>query len=261
MNSFRLRTQYYSDKRNLFSPCSPASSAFPTQQLFLTEQSWESREKEQKKQIFVWLGSAVLIGVATAVKWISLPILGFVTWRAWRKVSLNLSFLVIIGGILPLFLTALPFCSLDSCPLIPTSSTFVSHGRSAELIPYLLSKVWQPVAQSNAIFALPLGIAVIFLLRKTSFRAFSEGYFFSLLTLSPIIHAWYFTWVIPFAVATQNWGVRLLSISAFIYFALPYRQALGINTWYLNDTERLWLWLPFVVGYLWTICYKSNINS
>ena len=251
-------SQYYSDKHNLFSPCSPAPPAFPTQQLFLTEQYWESREKEQKKQIFIWLGSAFLIGVATAVKWISLPILGFVAWRAWRKVSLNLSFVVIIGGILPLFLTALPFCSLDSCPLIPTSSTFVSHGRSAELIPYLLSKVWQPAAQSNAIFALPLSIAVLFLLRKTSFRAFSEGYFLALLTLSPIIHAWYFTWIIPFAVATQNWGVRLLSISAFIYFALPHRQALGINTWYLNDTERLCLWLPFVVGYLGNVGFKSD---
>ncbi|MGK7937580.1 MAG: glycosyl transferase family 2 [Xenococcaceae cyanobacterium] len=222
---------------------------------------WESREEKQKKPIFVWLGTAFLIGVATAVKWISLPILGFIVWRAWRKVSLILSFVVVIGGILPLFLTALPFCRLDSCPLIPTSSTFVSHGRSAELIPYLLSKVWQPAAQSNAIFALPLGIAVLFLLRKTSFRAFSEGYFFSLLTLSPIIHAWYFTWIITFAVATQNWGVRLLSISAFIYFALPYRQALGINTWYLNDTERLWLWLPFIVGYLGTFGRKPDSSK
>ena len=82
------------------------------------------------------------------------------------KLVLLDSLLVIISGILPLFLTALPFCSPDSCPLIPTSSTFVSHGRSAELIPYFLSKVWQPAAESNAIFALPLGIAVLFLLIK-----------------------------------------------------------------------------------------------
>ena len=220
---------------------------------------FESIKEEYNHKVFRWLGSSVLIGVATAVKWISLPILGFVAWQTWRKASFTISLLVIICGVLPLFLTALPFCSLNSCPLIPTSSTFVSHGRSAELIPYLLSQVWQPTAKSNAIFALPLGIAVLFLLIKTrSFREFSEGYFFALLTISPIIHAWYFTWIIPFAVATQNWGVRLLSLSGFIYFALPYRQALGVNTWYLNDIERLWLWLPFIFGCLCNFWYKSR---
>ena len=212
---------------------------------------YESQPEEHNRKILNWLKSALLIGVATAIKWISLPILGFLAWQAWRKASFHLSLLVLICGILPLLLTALPFCSPDSCPLIPTSSTFVSHGRSAEFIPYLLSQVWQPAVKSNAIFALPLGIAVLFLLIKTlHFQQFSEGYFFALLTISPIIHAWYFTWIIPFAVATQNWGVRLVSLSGFIYFALPYRQGLGINTWYLNTTERLWLWLPFIVGYL-----------
>ena len=83
-----------------------------------------------------------------------------------------------------------------------------------------------------------------------------------MLTLSPIIHAWYFTWIIPLAVATQNLGVRLLSLSAFIYFALPYRQALGINTWYLTETERLWLWLPFIFGYFLTSNSKPRtLNS
>lgn len=220
---------------------------------------WEFREKEDKNKILVWLGSSFFIGVATAVKWISLPILGFAAWQAWRKASFTLALLVVICGILPLLLTALPFCSLDSCPLIPTSSTFVSHGRSAELIPHLLSQVWQPAAESNAIFALPLGISILFLLSTTSsFCAYVSRYFFALLIISPIIHAWYFTWIIPFAVATQNWGVRLLSLSGFIYFALPHRQALGIYTWYLNDTERLWLWLPFVVGYLWTVSYINR---
>ena len=50
---------------------------------------FESIEKTQSRKIFGWLGTAFLIGVATAVKWISLPILGFVAWQAWRKVSLT----------------------------------------------------------------------------------------------------------------------------------------------------------------------------
>jgi len=79
------------------------------------------------------------------------------------------------------------------------------------------------------------------------------GFFVSLLIISPIIHAWYFTWMIPFAIGTKNWGVRLVSISAFVYFALPYRQALGDRNWNLTDTETWLLWLPFILGCGWSL--------
>ena len=52
------------------------------------------------------------------------------------------------------------------------------------------------------------------------------------------MHGWYFTWIIPFAVGTKNWGVRLVSLSAFTYFVLPYRQALGDEAQPLLDAER-----------------------
>jgi hypothetical protein len=142
------------------------------------------------------------------------------------------------------------FCNFESCYLIPTDSNFVDRGRSAELVPYLLAKIWKGSLQTNNIFAIPLGLAVVFSLWKAkTFPQFTQRYFFALLTISPIVHAWYFTWIIPFAVATQNWGVRLVSISAFIYFVLPYRQSLGYNNWRLTDIETLCLWLPFVLGY------------
>ncbi|MDJ0691903.1 MAG: glycosyltransferase family 2 protein [Xenococcaceae cyanobacterium MO_188.B32] len=52
---------------------------------------FDLRQEEHNGKIFNWLGSSVLLGVATAVKWISLPILGFVTWQAWRKAGFSLS--------------------------------------------------------------------------------------------------------------------------------------------------------------------------
>lgn len=81
---------------------------------------------------------------------------------------------------------------------------------------------------------------------------FTEGYLVGLLLLSPIVHGWYFTWLVPFAVATRNWGTRLVSLSAFVYFALPHRIALGDSSWFLTGTERWSLWLPFILGLLWT---------
>jgi hypothetical protein len=148
--------------------------------------------------------------------------------------------------------TTLWFCRNGNCSLIPTSSTFVSRGRSAEFIPYLVSLAWHPSTQQNWIYAIPLGLVAIALLWCCrSFVCFVECYFFALLILSPIVHAWYFTWSIPLAVATRNLGVRWVSLSAFVYFVLKHRQSLGNHDWRLTPLERYWLWLPFILGFLW----------
>ena len=198
-----------------------------------------------------WLGSALLIGISIAVKWISLPILGFLAWQSLRRGKWRLTVGVLLAGALPLALSALPFCGPQSCPLIPTSSTFVNYGRSAELIPHLVALVWQDSQRINAIFGIPLALLVIGLLRWTKgFAGFSEGYFIGLLLLSPIVHGWYVTWLVPFGVASRNLGIRFLSLSAFIYFALPYRLALGQTGWTLTPLERWGLWLPLLIGLL-----------
>ncbi len=202
---------------------------------------------------FPFFISSLLLGISIAMKWMSLPILSFLLWQAWRQVGLKLAVIVAFCAFVPVALTAIPFCSAAECPLIPTSSNFVSHGRSAELLPHLIAFVWEGSRQANWIYAIPLVLGIIWLLWKVkSFIQFTEGYFFILLVISPIIHAWYFSWMVPFAVKTQNLGVRLVSLSTFIYFVLKYRQASGDTSWYLSNGERFLLWFPFVLGWLWT---------
>ncbi|MGB3535808.1 MAG: glycosyltransferase family 2 protein [Microcoleaceae cyanobacterium] len=214
-----------------------------------------------------WSWSVFFLGISIAVKWISLPILGLIAWFKLPKLKTSISIFFI--GILPLLLSAIPFCSATECSLIPTSSTFVSHGRSAEFIPYIVKQFWQYSTQSNSIYAIPLiavllGVIIRYPPQKDfnqsdAFLQSSQTYFIALLALSPIIHAWYFTWFIPFAVATQNLGIRLVSLSAFVYFVLPYRQGLGHLNWNLTDVERWLLWLPFIVGIIITI-WQSKIK-
>ncbi|VEP15769.1 Glycosyl transferase 2 family protein [Hyella patelloides LEGE 07179] len=194
--------------------------------------------------------SAIFIGLSIAIKWISLPILAFLAFLAYRKINFKTAILVLLLGILPFILSSLTFCSFNSCYLIPTSSSFVSHGRSADFIPYFLAKIWQYSTTTNTIFALPLALGTLFLLwKKQTYQQFTQGYFFILLIISPIIHGWYFTWIIPFGVATQNWGIRLISISSLVYFMMPYRSSLGNHYWKLTMVETLCLWLPFAIGY------------
>ncbi|MEL6928129.1 MAG: glycosyltransferase family 2 protein [Cyanobacteria bacterium J06600_6] len=212
--------------------------------------AWDQKNK---------ISSGLLIGMSIAVKWISLPLLGFITWIALLRVNFKTAMLIAVCGIMPICLSALAFCSPDSCALIPTSSTFVSHGRSAEFIPRLLAKFWRYSTTTNSLFALPLGLVTACLcLRVKDFQQFAIGFFAALLLISPIIHGWYFTWIIPFAVGTKNWGVRLVSITAFIYFVLPYRQALGNSHWQLTNLETYLLWLPFVLGLGWSYWTNSK---
>ena len=201
------------------------------------------------------LVSALAIGISIAVKWISLPVLGFVSWN---RSNFKFKALILTYGILPLCWSSVFFCSENACQLIPASSTFVSHGRSAEFLPHLLAKVWHSSIKTNSIYALPLGIVTLFLILKVrDLQQFIVGFFASLLIISPIIHGWYFTWIIPFAVGTKNWGVRLVSLSAFIYFILPYRQALGDRNWNLTEIETWLLWLPFIVGLGWSVSKRE----
>jgi len=206
-----------------------------------------------------WLGSALLIGLSIAVKWMSLPILAFLSWQALRQRQLKWAAIVLILGLLPFILTAIPYCRPDACTLVPTSSVFVDHGRSAELIPYLASQIWEPLRWDNWPYAIPLAAVVLsLLLWARRFLDFAEVYFAALFVLSPILHAWYFTWAIPFAVVTGNWGTRLLSLSAFVYFWLHQRAALGTPDWFLPAWARWFLWLPFILGWLFTLWQRRS---
>ena len=201
---------------------------------------------------------AFLVGISIATKWISFPILAFLGWKTWRKLNLKMAILVIAFGILPIFLTAWFFCDANSCHLVPTSSGFVKQWRIAEFLPHLLAKIWHDSTKSNSILAPFLLIAVILLLITAhNLQQFVLGWFTALYLISPIIHVWYLTWIVPFAVGTNNWGVRLLSLSGCVYFVIPY-HSYQRN---LTDTETWLLWLPFILGLSWSRWQNSSISK
>jgi alpha-1,6-mannosyltransferase len=202
-----------------------------------------------------WLWGVLLLGISVAVKWVSLPLLGFLVWRSLRQRKPGQAVCTGLAGLLPMGLAALPFCHSMTCPLVPTRSAFVSYGRSAEFIPHFVAKLWPASFQSNWVYLIPLMLILIWLIFKTDrFQVFAAWFWFWLLLLTPIVHFWYFTWVVPFTLPIQNWGIRLVSLSAFIYFILPSR----LPDWRLTEAERLWLWLPFVLGWLWTTWRQSK---
>ncbi|MCP9819583.1 hypothetical protein KBZ18_08765 [Synechococcus sp. Cruz-9H2] len=193
-----------------------------------------------------WAWASLLIGVSVAIKWVSLLLLAYPCWRALRSGRTLLALGLVLLGLMPLGLGSLAFCESLGCPLIPTGSAFVAHARSSEFVPHLLARIWPATTSSNAIHLLPLAVVVALLLwRCRRFGGFAQAYWFALLMLSPIVHLWYFSWIVPFAVPTANWGVRLVSLSGFIYFVLLHRHP----HWNLLEIERGLIWVPFVVGF------------
>jgi hypothetical protein len=229
-----------------------------TQSVLVT---WRGRNADGRSlSAYAW--SAFWVGVSVAFKWISLPILGFLAWRGLRQGRWLVVPLVVLLGSLPMILTSLAFCDGMACPLVPTRSVFVSYGRSAELIPYLLAQTWEASRWENQLFAIPLGLWVGWLMvRSPSFLQFSEWYLFGVFVLSPITHAWYFTWIVPFAVSSRNWGTRFLSLSAIVYFVLPYRQSIRDFSWFLRPLERVALWAPFLAGWLGHVAMQQRLHS
>ena len=216
---------------------------------------WFDRPNQQHIPLppLTYLGSALFVGISIAVKWISLPVLAFLVWHALRRGCIGVALLSGITGLLPVVLAAIPFCSPTSCPLVRFNSSFVVTGRCSELIPYIVEQLWAPSRWANWLYAFPLALVVVWLLlRANSFHKFTEWYLIGLMVISPIVHFWYFSWLMPFLVLSRNLGIRLISLSAYAYFTLLYMSASGDYSWILPEPQRHLLWWPFVLGIAWS---------
>ena len=197
-------------------------------------------------------GSATaFVGVATALKWISLPILVWCVWRIVRRYGARTMLIVACAGALPFIVTWFAVTRGDlAAPLLPKE--FVLYARSCELIPAIVSWVWQGTYVSNTVYLLPLAAVTLILLRSPSITLFCERWLLALLVLSPMVHAWYFTWLIPLAVATRNAGSIAVSLSAFAYFGISSLPGAPQNGWALLFLQDGMIWLPLICGFAWS---------
>ncbi|MDP1579718.1 MAG: glycosyltransferase family 2 protein [Candidatus Didemnitutus sp.] len=200
--------------------------------------------------------AALAVGVSIGVKWITAPLL---CWLAWQERRRPLRAAGLVGlGMLPLGLALLWFRG-EFGPLGNLwPGEFVAKARGMDFLPWLVDLVRRPAEITNAWIPwmfLPLAGAVLLLARRAT-TAF-EGYFTVLLLCLPSVHPWYFVWLAPWAAITGNLGTRLLSLSGFVYFWV-WRTHELTGMWETALTERMLIWLPFVVGWA---CWKWRENT
>lgn len=163
--------------------------------------------------------SSLLLGLSIAIK--IAPIVLVPVWffaLGWRRAGL------LVPTLLPLPLLALLY-GWPVFDIFASSREFARVVRTNDAIWWLSERfVWANVAQKNDVYQLIAavvcgGLAIV--LRRDWSRAvlWVLG---ALLLLSPALHPWYLTWILPFAAlgGLRSRGWMVLSVTIFLYFLL-----------------------------------------
>jgi alpha-1,6-mannosyltransferase len=216
---------------------------------------WLAWEKGRSTESLLWIGAAM------AFKWIALPILAWAIWRLPRDSGPRAALLQGAAGLAP-FLISWTFVGLWTREwtwrLHPEQ--FTEYARSAELIPRMVGWLWESSRYHNGWLLAPILVGwAVASLRARRFTTCAEWSLFLTLIFSPLVHAWYFTWLMPFAVASRNLGSLLLTASGFVYFIVYHRLSAQPDMgWMFTPAEITLIWTPFVFGFLWT--YLPHLN-
>lgn len=216
---------------------------------------WLAWEEGRPLRAAGWLGAAV------ALKWLALPLLAWVVWqlfrKGWRRENWRTVMVAAAAGIAPLVVSyvVLSLWSGEwSLQLLPPR--FSQYARSAELIPGIVGWFWEESRYHNHWFLLPLGAGWLWvILRGKDFARSAEWLLFLALVLTPMLHAWYFTWMMPLAVETRNRGALAVTASSFVYFMLYHHFESPGGKWELYAWECALLWIPFVAGFFRSACW------
>ena len=177
--------------------------------------------------------SSLLLGLSIAIK--LAPIILVPVWffaLGWRRVAL------LTPALLPLPLLALLYGWPD-VDIFASAREFGRVARTNDAVWWLSERfVWPNIAQKNDAYQLIAAGACVLL--AAAFRHdWKRGALWVLgavLLLSPALHPWYLTWILPFAAAggarARAWVV--LSVSIFLYFLLwtqplPWREPIWLR--------------------------------
>jgi hypothetical protein len=210
--------------------------------------AWLVCEKENDFKI----RTAVWIGISIGLKWMALPIGLWLVLNSWKKIGLKKAFLtgLLVSAPVVISYIALSLWTKEwTLQLMPT--TFSRTARSAELLPIIVDYIGQAGQLHNRWYLIVLLIVWLIIATRTkTFLQAAEWSFFATYILSPMLHAWYFMWVLPFAVKSKNWGIIALGASGVMYYIVHYNTTLPNGGWIFTWWQRMLLWLPYVGGVL-----------
>ncbi len=211
----------------------------------------------------------LLVGLSTSLKLVALLSAGFIMWRLvlgrlphtrWLRPlyfftgtpprSSMLGVVAYVGGlVLVPLLSYWSFAVLISPPAQLYPAEFSEIARSTSLLPWLaehyLNDTDIPIENQEFLPLLCLLLVPITLCTR-DLSAFLYRSLLVLLICSPMVHAWYLAWLIPFALRMHRASSSAFALTGFLYFLLPAGLAAG-DGWTLTTPQRLLFWSPLLL--------------
>jgi len=190
------------------------------------------------KRWFVACGVAV--GIAVGVKLMAAVIAPILLWRTgWKGISACL-----ITLLLPLlFYWNDLYSVLNALFVFGSSGAF--NGSVHSILRSLLDSTKSASSVVTALYIISWITAFWLMLRRQLWSALLLA-FGGLLVLSPIIHFWYLTWVLPLIALRPKLSWISLSVTFSLYFLVWHvQQTTGV--WDMPLWAKWMFWLPFII--------------
>lgn len=209
--------------------------------------AWLSHKPEtaSSAKTALWLGASI------ALKWMAAPLGLWLVIHQWK--SRGFKHAILTGSLvaLPAILTWSALCLWTNqwtLQLMPPA--FSGAARSAEFIPAIADFVLQNGQLHNRWFMMAMVIAWICVaLRSRTLLDAAQWGFLATYLLSPMLHAWYFVWALPFAVKSRNAGFIALAASGILYYLVHHTFEQSGGKWTFTWWERAAIWMPFITGF------------
>jgi alpha-1,6-mannosyltransferase len=196
-------------------------------------------ENDSRRKWWFALAAAAAIGVAISIKLVpAFLLLCCVFALGYRAITLVLS------GAIPLLLSL--FYGYPKVPIWDSLRQFAYVARLNDLFWWLIEEVfWPNPHQKNYHYNVVLFIAV-FVVSLIFLWNWKRGILWALgtvLILSPVLHPWYCTWILPLATWRRARAWHVLSITLFAYY-LFWNERIFILPWHSEPWLRAIIAIP-----------------
>lgn len=211
--------------------------------LFLTRVETET---DSRRKWWFALAASAAFGLAIAIKLAPvLLLLGCVFALRLRSITL------LVSAAIPAGLSL--FYGYPKIPIWDSLRQFAHVTRVNDLFWWLIEEtVWPNPRQKNYHYNVIIVVCVV-LISLLFFRNWKRGMLWALgtaLVLSPVLHPWYCTWILPLAAWRRSLTWPVLSISLFAYF-LFWNERLFLLPWRAEPWMRLLIIVPPLVAAVW----------
>jgi alpha-1,6-mannosyltransferase len=211
--------------------------------LFLTRIETET---DLLRKWWLALAASAAFGIAISIKLVPVLLLLCCVF-ALRQRAVTL----IVSGAIPLFLSLL--YGYPKVPIWDSLRRFAHVTRLNDLFWWLIEEtIWPNPHQKNYHYnvILIIAVAVVSLLAFWNWKRAMLWVLGTTLVLSPVLHPWYCTWILPLATWRRVFAWHVLSITLFAYF-LFWNERIFALPWHSEPWLRAIIAVPPLVAGLW----------